>query len=59
MKLVEDGRIQPVIYKEDYWGLEAVSRALEDVKARKAWGRSVVRICEGEEKDNSGRKARL
>jgi hypothetical protein len=58
MKLVEDGRIQPVVYKEGYWGLDTVSRALEDVRARKAWGRSVVRICEDGE-DGDGHKSRL
>lgn len=58
MKLVEDGKIRPVIYNEDYWGLEAVSRALEDVRARKAWGRAVIRIFEAEE-DKAEQKARL
>ncbi|KAI4713064.1 hypothetical protein J4E89_002042 [Alternaria sp. Ai002NY15] len=58
MKLVEDGKIRPVIYKEDYWGLEAVSRALEDVRERKAWGRAVIRVCEVEE-DKTEQKARL
>jgi transcription elongation factor SPT5 len=58
MKLVEDGKIRPVIYKENYWGLEAVSRALEDVSARKTWGRAVVRVCEDEE-DSNEEKARL
>ncbi|KAG9189694.1 NADPH2:quinone reductase [Alternaria panax] len=60
MKLVEDGRIRPVIYKENYCGLVMVSKALEDVKARKAWGRSVASICEEEKnEENSGQKARL
>ncbi|EDU50374.1 Qor NADPH:quinone reductase [Pyrenophora tritici-repentis] len=58
MKLVETGKIRPVTYKENYRGLEAVSKALEDVKARKAWGRSVVRICEDGEVGD-GQKARL
>ncbi|KAI4911852.1 hypothetical protein J4E90_006669 [Alternaria incomplexa] len=58
MKLVEDGQIRPVIYKEDYWGLETVSRALEGVRDRKAWGRAVIRICEAEV-DKTEQKARL
>ena len=58
MKLVDDGEIRPVIYKEDYWGLETVGRALEDVRKRKAWGRAVIRICEAEE-DKAEQKARL
>lgn len=58
MTLVEADKIRPVTYKEDYRGLEAVSKALEDVKARKAWGRSVVKICEDVEVGD-GQKARL
>ncbi|KZM19697.1 transcription elongation factor spt5 [Ascochyta rabiei] len=59
MRLADDGKIQPVIYKEDYWGLEAVSRALADAQKRKAWGRAVVRINEEAEKELQKRKARL
>lgn len=50
MRLVDAGSIRPVVYKENYNGLEAVGRALEDVKAHKAWGRAVVRVCEHEDK---------
>lgn len=50
MHLVDAGNIRPVVYKESYNGLEAVSKALEDVKARKTWGRAVVRICEDEDR---------
>jgi NADPH:quinone reductase-like Zn-dependent oxidoreductase len=58
MGMVEAGQIEPVIYSEDYRGLEVVVRALEDAKTHKAWGRAVLRIneeTEGEEKS----KARL
>jgi NADPH:quinone reductase-like Zn-dependent oxidoreductase len=58
MGMVEAGQIEPVIYSEDYRGLEVVVRALEDAKTHKAWGRAVLRIneeAEGEEKS----KARL
>jgi transcription elongation factor SPT5 len=58
MKLVEGGKIRPVIYKENYRGLEAVSRALEDVRVRKAWGRAVVRVS-GDDEDSNEEKARL
>lgn len=45
MKLVEAGRIKPVIYKEQYDGaLEAIPKALEDLKAHRTWGRAIVRI---------------
>jgi NADPH:quinone reductase-like Zn-dependent oxidoreductase len=57
MKMVEGGKIRSVIYKEEYRGLESVSRALEDAKTHKAWGRAVVRINEVEEEGKN--KARL
>ncbi|KAF3000773.1 transcription elongation factor spt5 [Curvularia kusanoi] len=50
MRLVEDGSVKPVVYEEEYRGLEAVARALEDAKEHRAWGRAVVRINEGTEK---------
>jgi NADPH:quinone reductase-like Zn-dependent oxidoreductase len=46
MKLVEQESIQPVVYKEDYRGLESVSKALEDARLHKPWGRAVLRISE-------------
>jgi NADPH:quinone reductase-like Zn-dependent oxidoreductase len=50
MKMVEEGKIRPVVYKEEYWGLEAVPRALENAKQHKTWGRAVLRIDEDPEK---------
>ncbi|RMZ72089.1 quinone oxidoreductase [Pyrenophora seminiperda CCB06] len=58
MKLVEAGKIQPVVYKEDYRGLQGVRKALEDVKERKTWGRAVVSICEDVEVSH-GQRSRL
>ncbi|KAF2856872.1 NAD(P)-binding protein [Plenodomus tracheiphilus IPT5] len=58
MKLVDAGKIEPVIYKEQYMGLEAVPRALEDAKEHRTWGRAVLRINEDAEKDDLDR-ARL
>ena len=58
MRLVEGGKIEPVIYQEDYMGLESVPKALEDAKTHKAWGRAVLRINEEAEKATMG-KARL
>jgi NADPH:quinone reductase-like Zn-dependent oxidoreductase len=46
MGLVEDGKIWPVVYKEEYEGLESVGRALEDARTHKTWGRAVLRINE-------------
>jgi len=51
MRLVAEGRIEPVIYKEDYVGLQSVPKALEDAKTRKAWGRAVLRINEEAEQE--------
>ena len=59
MKLVEKGDIRPVIYKENYCGLEAVPRALEDAQKHKAWGRAVLRINEHAEQRLQQQKARL
>ncbi|EMD65530.1 hypothetical protein COCSADRAFT_159170 [Bipolaris sorokiniana ND90Pr] len=50
VRLVDAGSIKPVVYKENYHGLEAVGRALEDVRAHRAWGRAVVRVCEHDDK---------
>lgn len=59
MKLVKKGKIKPVIYKENYWGLEAVPRALEDAQKRKAWGRAILRINEHAEQELRQQKAKL
>lgn len=59
MNLVDEGKIEPVIYKEEYRGLESVPRALEDAKAHKAWGRAVLRVNEDVEGTVNGRKAKL
>jgi hypothetical protein len=50
VRLIDTGSIRPVVYREEYGGLEAVGRALEDVKAHKTWGRAVVRVCEHEDR---------
>lgn len=50
MRLVEQGKIQPVIYSERYVGLESVPKALEDAKSHKVWGRAVLRIAEEPER---------
>lgn len=59
MSLVGSGKIQPVIYKGEYQGLEAVSQALEDAKNHKAWGRAILRIDENAEKELSQERSRL
>ncbi|KAF2632606.1 zeta-crystallin [Macroventuria anomochaeta] len=59
MNLVDSGKIQPVIYKEEYRGLEAVPEALEDAKNHKAWGRAILRIDENAEKELQQHRAKL
>jgi NADPH:quinone reductase-like Zn-dependent oxidoreductase len=56
MEIVEAGKIKPVIYEEEYMGLEAVPRALDDLRTHMAWGRAVLRINED---GDSGEKAKL
>ncbi|KAF2192253.1 NAD(P)-binding protein [Zopfia rhizophila CBS 207.26] len=46
MKLVDGGRIKPVIYKEQYKGLEQIARALKDLEAHRTWGRAILTINE-------------
>ncbi|KAH7402464.1 zeta-crystallin [Pyrenochaeta sp. MPI-SDFR-AT-0127] len=58
MKVVEAGKIQPVIYKEEYKGLSAVPRALDDAGKHRAWGRAVLRINE-EAETKLGQKPKL
>ncbi|EHY54558.1 hypothetical protein HRR83_004320 [Exophiala dermatitidis] len=42
-QLLESGKIKPIIYAT-YQGLESVPRALDDLAARKVWGKAVVQI---------------
>jgi NADPH2:quinone reductase len=34
----------PVVFDKEYKGLEGVVEALEDMEARKVWGRAVVTL---------------
>jgi D-arabinose 1-dehydrogenase-like Zn-dependent alcohol dehydrogenase len=57
--MVEDGKIQPVIYAKNYLGLDAVPEALKDAQKHKTWGRAVLRINEGAETYLLQKKSRL
>lgn len=59
MGLVDNGTIQPVIYEEDYRGLEAVPKALEDAKNHRAWGRAILTVDEDAERKSQRQKAKL
>ncbi|ROT36311.1 quinone oxidoreductase [Sodiomyces alkalinus F11] len=45
--LVDSGRIAPVVYDTVYDGLESVPRALNDLNARKVWGKAVITVDNG------------
>ncbi len=42
-EMLESGKIRPFIYGT-YTGLESVPKALEELAARKVWGKAVVEI---------------
>ena len=52
--MLEAGKIKPVIYDTQYSGLESVPRALEDLAARKVWGKAVVDV-NGSEREGSSK----
>jgi NADPH:quinone reductase len=47
--MVESGAIHPVVYKKTYHGLQDVRRAMEDLDARKVYGRAVVKLSDAGE----------
>jgi hypothetical protein len=51
--MVSTGAIRPVIYKKSYKGLESTVKALEDMEARKVYGRAVVTLAESSESSKS------
>lgn len=55
MGLVERGAINPVIYREQYRGLAELPRAMEDLKARRAWGRAILTVDGEAEKAGKAR----
>ncbi|KAF3046713.1 transcription elongation factor spt5 [Didymella keratinophila] len=59
MSMVDNGKIEPVIYKEEYGGLEAVPKALEDAKDHKPWGRAILRIDDNAEHELEQQRPKL
>lgn len=55
MGLVESGAIKPMIYREQYRGLAELPRAMEDLKARRAWGRAILTVDGEAEKQTRAR----
>jgi NADPH:quinone reductase len=44
--MIANGQIEPIIYSGNYVGLSSVPEALEDIAARKVWGKAVIHIDE-------------
>ena len=44
MDMIEKGLVKPTVYKEIYHGLEDVPRAMDDLAAKKVWGKAVVHV---------------
>lgn len=59
MSMVDNGKIQPLIYKEQYQGLEAVPKALEDANNHRPWGRAILRIDDNAEHDLQQQRPKL
>jgi NADPH:quinone reductase len=39
---IEDGSLKGTVYDKKYQGLKDVSKAMEDVAARKVWGKAII-----------------
>lgn len=52
MNLIESGAVKPIVYEKKYRGLERVRTAMDDLQARKVYGKAVIDI-----KTSTGRPA--
>ena len=43
--MLEKGLLKPTVFDTEYNGLDNVVRALEDLSARRVWGKAVIRIA--------------
>ena len=59
ISMVDNGAIQPVIYNEQYQGLKAVPKALEDAANHKPWGRAILRIDDNAEHELEQQRPKL
>lgn len=46
MDMIDRALVKPTVYKEKYYGLEDVPRAMNDLAARKVWGKAVFHVAE-------------
>lgn len=44
MSMLEKREVKPTVYERVYDGLESLSEALQDLQARKTWGKVAVRV---------------
>jgi len=44
MDLLNQGLIKPVVYPEQFRGLESVPAAMEAMAARKVWGKAIIQV---------------
>ncbi|ETS73218.1 hypothetical protein PFICI_15163 [Pestalotiopsis fici W106-1] len=56
LPLIEAGQIKPAVYAGKYQGLESVPTALEDIAARRVWGKAVIQISTA---DDQSERAQL
>jgi NADPH2:quinone reductase len=42
--MLKQGLIKPVIFETKYQGLESVPQGLQDLAARKVWGKAIVHV---------------
>ncbi|KAJ8070124.1 hypothetical protein OCU04_000517 [Sclerotinia nivalis] len=43
-EMLKTGLVKPIVFGHKYNGLESVVKALEDLSARKVWGKEVVMV---------------
>ena len=48
--MIEERLLKPTIFDRQYRGLESVATAMQDLAARKVWGKAVILIEHEEEK---------
>ncbi|KAI1927927.1 hypothetical protein LOZ58_005962 [Ophidiomyces ophidiicola] len=44
MEMLDSGAVKPVVYTKKYYGLESVRVAMEDLQARKIYGKAIIYI---------------
>jgi NADPH:quinone reductase len=42
--MIEEGTLEPAIFESEYRGLESTVKAMQDLAARKVWGKAVILV---------------